>query len=1025
MKTLNRNAWLKRFSIGLAALAIGTASTILMLDRASAIVQGDGLLLYGASSNTNPQVRSYTSPDTFGAAGGTVNGTQALSTLVRTSPTKYEAIAGYVNSSGTLQIMCYDGTGWSNEWSVSVGGTGTTRPFDIAYENNSGKVVVLYGNNGASLGYRTKANSSGCGAANWTSASTFTPARTSGTVQWVKMVADKRSGSNLIAATWADNASDLSAQIWSGSAWGNEPSSALATSLEFVTAAQDTDNFDLEYESSSGDLMVVWGIAGTTGTTNLIKYAACTGGTSGCTWGAATSVTTVADSATEIDIASNPVNDQISLVAVDKGGGANSCDMSGGLWGGSSWQGLSNVDSTVECPTAGQRTVSTFFLNNGATSRWVLVYDDASGAGIQWKTYSGITVTAQTAFGTTPSGDIRNRFASVVNPFDGSEATVTLTDGSSGLYAKRLKMDASGSFTWTNADGNASLGTVSQAAVGDFSYDYWRYIPNPTYDQTAYRWYDNANSVTPGSALANENTAHTLTSIASPIRLRTQLTLSTDPVFASSQAFKLQYATSTSGPWTDVGAAGGDTWCNDTSGITCTTSWGARRKITFNNSASGTNLTDFPVLVKVDSSRIDYSKTQSSGQDIRFVDPSDPNTVLPYEIETWNESGDSYIWVKVPQINASSTTDYIWMYYDNASASDGQDEGNVWNSNFAAVYHQEETTGTTLFDSTLNDNNAAKVSSTSPNPGTGKVGGAQVYSGSGSKATAPDSNSLDMASDLTVSAWVNASALNSWGAILCKDGSFAPNYCVQLDADNSNKFQLNYTSSFTAVDSTTIPVTGTWYYITGSIDDTTNTGKIYVNGVLEGTSGSFTATPPVNTSGLDIGTDVNDEYWAGTIDEVRVSSGVESADWIKADYLTQTDAMNSFGSEQTPADVAPATWGFYGNATPADGATLSSNVLTGTNVSETYQETNPTPVNPNAITVGQKAEWDFSLDPTNAIDATTYYFRMVKGDGTALGAYSQYPQIIISLGGGGGPTLDQQMRGGQAVVNGTKSPFSF
>ncbi len=64
--------------------------------------------------------------------------------------------------------------------------------------------------------------------------------------------------------------------------------------------------------------------------------------------------------------------------------------------------------------------------------------------------------------------------------------------------------------------------------------------------------------------------------------------------------------------------------------------WLSRRQITLNNASSSENLINFPILVKLDSSSIDYSKTQNSGQDLRFVD-ADGSTELSYEIETWNE----------------------------------------------------------------------------------------------------------------------------------------------------------------------------------------------------------------------------------------------------------------------------------------------------------------------------------------------------------------------------------------------------
>jgi hypothetical protein len=42
-------------------------------------------------------------------------------------------------------------------------------------------------------------------------------------------------------------------------------------------------------------------------------------------------------------------------------------------------------------------------------------------------------------------------------------------------------------------------------------------------------------------------------------------------------------------------------------------SWSTRRALTFNNAAQAENLVGFPVLVKLDPSRIDYAKVQAAG----------------------------------------------------------------------------------------------------------------------------------------------------------------------------------------------------------------------------------------------------------------------------------------------------------------------------------------------------------------------------------------------------------------------------
>jgi hypothetical protein len=331
--------------------------------------------------------------------------------------------------------------------------------------------------------------------------------------------------------------------------------------------------------------------------------------------------------------------------------------------------------------------------------------------------------------------------------------------------------------------------------------------------------------------------------------------------------------------------------------------WFYRKQITFNNSASSQNLTSFPVLVSLTSSNINYGHTQDAGQDVRFVD-SDNATPLSYEIETWDESGTSTVWVKVPQIDAGSTTDSIWMYFGNAGASDGQTASGVWDSNFAGVWHSDESSGTTLQDSTSNANNGTKTSATIPNPtSSGKVGRAQLYSNGG--VAVPDHASLDMNDNMTISVWVNATSLPTWAAIVCKDQNFNPNYCIQYD--DSGKFQFNYTSSFIASPTSTSPTTGTWYFLTAVYDNAANQVRMYLNGGIDSTTSQTTALPP-NNDAMDIGTDVFDEHWSGVIDELRISNNIRSADWIKAEYLTSNNGMNSFGAEeQYPPDPPTLT----------------------------------------------------------------------------------------------------------------------
>ena len=90
--------------------------------------------------------------------------------------------------------------------------------------------------------------------------------------------------------------------------------------------------------------------------------------------------------------------------------------------------------------------------------------------------------------------------------------------------------------------------------------------------------------------------------------------------------------------------------------------WDYRRAITINNAGSG--LTDYQVLITLNSSNFDYSRANSDGSGIRFTDTND--NLLSYWIEDWNTSGDSKIWVNVSSVPSGDST--IYIYYGNTSA---------------------------------------------------------------------------------------------------------------------------------------------------------------------------------------------------------------------------------------------------------------------------------------------------------------------------------------------------------------------
>ena len=112
-------------------------------------------------------------------------------------------------------------------------------------------------------------------------------------------------------------------------------------------------------------------------------------------------------------------------------------------------------------------------------------------------------------------------------------------------------------------------------------------------------------------------------------------------------------------------------------------------------SAPSPALANFPVLVRISETSLDgfYYTDCPTGDCIWFTD-ADENAV-PFEVDTWNDSGESLVWVSVASLSPSAT---ITMHWDSAGAPAGlPDSALVWSrANYVGVWHMNEL----VYDST-------------------------------------------------------------------------------------------------------------------------------------------------------------------------------------------------------------------------------------------------------------------------------------------------------------------------------------
>ena len=349
--------------------------------------------------------------------------------------------------------------------------------------------------------------------------------------------------------------------------------------------------------------------------------------------------------------------------------------------------------------------------------------------------------------------------------------------------------------------------------------------------------------------------------------------------------------------------------------------WGRRRKITFDNTPASAwsrqitltldnrgqaeDLVDFPVLVTLDSSRVEYAQVQSLGQDIRFF-ASDGTTQLAHEIERWDPAGKSYVWVRVPRIHASVNTDFIFMRYGNPGAIDGQNPTGVWDSSYASVWHLTGDPGAAAPqepDSSAGAHNMTTNGLLTSARVLAKVGNGLVFDGVAGYTMSTDMLSAFSSKTVTLEAWFKATAP---GIIFDELGDPTLNNSTwhdsQLEILGTGEVKVRVWNT-TAVSLGTVGF-DEWHHAVLRYNAATTTLDGFLDGmvagspVVSGRSAPWENGHPLYYSlgGTDTTRLGTGYYFTGSMDEARVSTVARSAAWVKAQYLSMTDAFIAYGA---------------------------------------------------------------------------------------------------------------------------------
>ncbi|MFW9773882.1 MAG: DUF2341 domain-containing protein, partial [Candidatus Thorarchaeota archaeon] len=327
------------------------------------------------------------------------------------------------------------------------------------------------------------------------------------------------------------------------------------------------------------------------------------------------------------------------------------------------------------------------------------------------------------------------------------------------------------------------------------------------------------------------------------------------------------------------------------------------------------DLLNFPVLISISDEDL-HDDVQPNGNDIAF---SDGFSWLDHETEFFDKSYNGshaqlVVWVRIPNLSPSFDT-VIRMYYGNSTTSSNENPSGVWNTNYKGVWHLKENPSDSapqFSDSTIYNNDGTAVNLFSSNQTSGKIDGGLIFNDENEACVnVSDNDSLDLNSDMTISAWVKTNDNEpDVDIVITKWSLNPPNQNYWLGKLNSNEFAFYVDANQEVTMNLNLINDNNWHYVVGVADSTNSLLRIYLDGIQRNTN-SYSGSSQTGNQYLNIGrsSGIIEQEWNGKIDEVRVVDAIHSADWIATEYNNQYDPQSyiTVGSEEN-YDIFPPTY---------------------------------------------------------------------------------------------------------------------
>ncbi len=346
--------------------------------------------------------------------------------------------------------------------------------------------------------------------------------------------------------------------------------------------------------------------------------------------------------------------------------------------------------------------------------------------------------------------------------------------------------------------------------------------------------------------------------------------------------------------------------------------WHHRIKYTIDHTRIDSTLTHFPVMLRIsascgaDADDMTQVFDEVGSNSLKIAVTTANGGQLYVEIEKWDDTGEEAIlWVSKAGWEIAADRDTILYIYYDAEHVDNTDfvgevgsRTEVWDTHFRLVDHMRNGADTShTIDSTANGNNGVKSGAGAPEEATGKVGEGQDFEYDNSHYIGyGDDTSLDITSQLSIEAVVRPEKVDIDDmAVVGRDDATNQNYGLMIDKNGVLGAYIYINDAVKSGTGTSGDIiAGNWYHVAGTYDG--SYVRSYINAMAGGNEGSASGNIDNDDVAFYAGArqdaaPVNQDYFDGIIDEVRVSDTARSNAWLKATYYTCWDELGSFSLE--------------------------------------------------------------------------------------------------------------------------------